>query len=288
MIGHRAHPSLRSSLKGWVVGCALLALSPWASAVHFDVEIRTDRGPVAGSRLLTTFYGDEGLDGILPIDGQTGYQIFPGYFGDLEGGPYLTDDPGFQAFNGTLSRGDEVHFRALGTLAWWNPSTGRWGPAPAGVSVALYGGIPNEVIVGYTDNPAAWQDQYAFYEAGTRFTAQGIEGPLTALIDDARSNGAFHAHLDWRIQSTQGSIPVGAYMVTIELWSPTLVNGQPKYLPARPVHVVFERGITEAQMRQAIQARVSPPVAPPSGGSSAQPPRAPWASPIKAPWALVP
>lgn len=268
--------------------CLALCWPAAVHAVHFDVEIRVDRSAPAGNRLSTAFYGDIDLGGALPIDAQTGFKIYPGYFGDLEGGPYLTDDPGFQAFAGALSAGDLIHFRALGTLAWWNPVTGRWGPAPAGVSVTLFGGIPNEVIVGYTENPSAWRDEYVFHEAGTRFTAAGIEGPLTALIDDARSNGAFHAHLDWKIQAAQGVPAVGAYLVTIEIWSPTLVGGRQKYLPAEPVHVVFERGISESQMRQAIQARISPPVDAPPAASSSRPPRSPWRAPATLPWALQP
>ena len=257
----------------------------WVQALHFDVEIRTDNGPVAGSRLQTDFYGDLGLGGALPIDGQTGYKIYPGYFGDLEGGPYLTDDPGFQAFAGTLSPGDEVHFRALGTLAHWDPASKRWGPAPSGVSVALFGGIPVEVVVGYTDNPKAWEAQYAFYAAGTRFTARGIEGPLTALIDDASRSGAFHAHLDWKITASNRAPPAGAYMVTIQLWSPTPSGAQPKYLPSAPIHIVFERGISAGQMREAMAARISPPPEPAPGPSSAEVPPPPWQAPSVLPWA---
>ncbi len=248
----RAGTGLLAGLLLW-----LAATSAWA--VHFDVELRTSGGPVAGSRITTAFFGDLGLPG-LPIDGVTGYKIFPGYFGDLEGGPLLTDDPGFQAFAGTFLRGEEIHFRALGTLQHWNPDTGRWGPAPPQVQVALFGGIPTEVIVGYTENPAVWQALYDYHAAGTRFKASGIEGPATAMIDDASSSGAFHAHLDWQVSAAGGTVPVGAYMVTLELWSPALqANGQAKYLPSAPIQVVFERGTSEAQMQAAIAARVNPP-----------------------------
>lgn len=286
-MSHGAHEG--SIWRRWIgLLCMALCWPAVVQAVHFDVEIRVDRSAPASSRLSTAFYGDIDLGGALPIDAQTGFKIYPGYFGDLEGGPYLTDDPGFQAFAGALSPGDLIHFRALGTLAWWNPATGRWGPAPAGVSVTLFGGVPNEVIVGYTENPAAWRDAYSFYEAGTRFTASGVEGPLTALIDDARSNGAFHAHLDWKIRAAQGVPPAGAYLVTIEIWSPTLAGGRQKYLPAEPIHVVFERGISEAQLRQAIQARISPPADVPPAASTRRPPRAPWGAPAAQPWSLQP
>jgi hypothetical protein len=233
-----------------------------AQGVHFDVELKTSNGPVAGSRLVTALFGDLGIT-VLPVDAVTGYKIFPGYFGDLEGGPYLTDDPGFQAFSGTFLRREEIHFRALGTLQHWDPASGRWAAAPADVKVTLFGGIPVEVIVGYTENPALWADLYNYYAAGTRYGSTALEGPPTALIDDAGSSGSFHAHLDWKITAASGEPPVGAYMVTLELWSPaTQANGQAKYLPSEPIHVVFERGITAAQLQAAIQARVSPPPPP--------------------------
>lgn len=240
----------------WLV---VLLHVPAAWAQHFDVELRTSGGPVAGSRITTAFFGDAVIGGQLPVDAVTGYKMFPGFFGDFEGGPFLTDDPGFQAFSNTFVRREEVHFRALGVLQYWNPATGRWGSAGENVAVALFGGVPTEVIVGYTENPTAWQSQYDYYAAGTRFTQQGIEGPPTALIDDASSSGAFHAHLDWRISARGDEPPVGAYMVTLELWSPTTVNGQLKYLPSEPIQIVFERGISEAQLQAAIQARITPP-----------------------------
>lgn len=236
----------------------LLAASA-VRAQHFDVELRTSGGPVAGSRITTAFFGDAVISGQLPVDAVTGYKIFPGYLGDLEGGPFLTDDPGFQAFANTFLRREQIHFRALGTLHYWNPATGRWGPAAGHVELALFGGIPVDVILGYTDNPVVWRAQYDYYAAGTRYTTQGIQGPPTALIDDASASGAFHAHLDWRISAMGGEPPAGAYMVALELWSTAVANGQAKYLPSEPIHIVFERGISEAQLQSAFQARINPP-----------------------------
>ena len=273
----------------WALALSLTACSLAATpvhAVHYDIELRTSHGPVAGSRIATDFFGDLDLAGALPIDAQTGYQIFPGYFGDLEGGPYLTDDPGFQSFGGTFVRGEEIHYRALGRLQYWDPATGRWGLAPQGTEVVLYGGIPTHIVIGYVQDPDTWAQQYAYHEQGTRYSRDGITGPPTAVIDDAKANGGFHAHLDWKVVSTLPGVPrVGAYMVTVSFWSPTLVDGVPKYRSSRPVQILFERGITEAQMRQALAARIAP-VLPPAGTSpTARLPRSPWAAPLSSPWA---
>ncbi|MFY9477652.1 MAG: hypothetical protein WAQ08_08345 [Aquabacterium sp.] len=56
-------------------------------------------------------------------------------------------------------------------------------------------------------------------------------------------------------------------------------GGQQKYLPSAPVQIIFERGITEDQMRAAIQARML--ARPPVPGAAARTPRAPWASPVR-------
>lgn len=244
-----------------LLGLLLAGLVGGAWAQHFDVELRTDKGPVAGSRIETDFYGDLGLAGQLPIDGLTGYRLFPAYFGDFPGGKYATANPGFQAFTGWFAPGEQIHFRALGRLQHWSPASGKWGTAPAGVKITLFGGIPPEVVLGYSTNPAQWADQYAYYAAGTRFDSQGIAGPLTALIDETKTGGTFHSHLDWKISASSGTPPVGAYLVTLELWSPVLVAGQPKYLASQPFHVIFEAGINTQQMQQAFAARINPPCA---------------------------
>jgi hypothetical protein len=66
-------------------------------------------------------------------------------------------------------------------------------------------------------------------------------------------------------------------MVTLEFWSSAQVAGQQKYLPSQPVQIIFERGISEAQMRTAIQARIA--ARPPDAGLRTRVPKAPWAGP---------
>lgn len=261
-----------------VAGVGMM-LAASACALHYDVELRTGAGPVEGSRIQTEFFGDIDLAGRLPIDAATGQQIFPAYFSDLAGGPYLTANPGFQAFRGTFLKGEVVHYRALGKLLHWSPATGRWGLAPAGVELILFGGIPEEIVVGHVQDPTKWASQYQYHERGTRFSRNGVSGPPTALIDDAKVGGSFHAHLDWKIESSDGVPAAGVYMVSLSLWSTTLSGSRPKYLVSKPFSVMFERGVTETQMRVALEARMVPPV--PVGGTpvTTQIPLAPWAPP---------
>ncbi len=262
-----------------ILGAAILLSGSSAWAIHYDVELRTSAGPAANSRITTEFFGDLGLAGRLPIDAVTGYKIFPAYFSDLAGGPYLTANPGFQAFAGTFLKGEIIQFRALGRLQYWNPSTERWGLAPDGVELILFGGIPAEIIVGYVQNPTQWTDQYNYYDRGTRFSRNGVVGPPTAVIDDAKKDGSFHAHLDWKIVSSCGVPAAGVYMVSLNLWSTTLSEPGPKYLVSKPFSVMFERGVSEAQMRAALNARIEPPLAPAGTTSTSRIPYAPWAPP---------
>lgn len=246
---------------------ALFAGLVWsapAQAVHYDVAIRTSAGPTPGSRIETDFFGDFDLAGKLPVDALTGYKIYPGYFDDLEGGPRLTDDPGFQAFAGTFLPGEEVHFRALGALAYYDNTQSAWSASAPQASLILYGGVPNDVVLNYLLNPTnpAALAAYQFWEGGTRFSTGGVDGPLSAVIDDARSNGAFHAHLDWELGAAS---PAGVYLVTLQLWSPTQVDGVAKYLDSDPFMVMFKSaGVPDALLTQALDVRLAAPVPEPA------------------------
>lgn len=287
----------RAGLRAFALAILVSVAGP-AAALHFDIELRTSDGPVAGSRITTEFFGDLGLAGQLPLDHATGYRIFPGYFGDFEGGPCSTDDPGFQAFAGHFLRSEEVHFRALATLRYWDPLTGVWGEAPSGVQVVLFGGVPPEVLRNYLSDPERWGDEYRYWERGTRFSALGVSGPLAAAIARAGTGGTLHTHLDWMITTrpdsvastpctSAGSPPTGAYLVTLQIWSPALAGDQQKYLPADPILVVFEYGISEAQLAAAIQARIQPPAPAPAPDPEPDPtsfPLPPWAEPQRLPW----
>jgi hypothetical protein len=241
---------------------ALTALgAPPARALHFDVMITTQPGPVAGASIAIDYYGDQNLTGKLPAHYGTGYKIFTTDFGDLSGGPYSTNNPGFQAFPGTLLRREEIHFRAIGTLSYWSPVSQAWGAPSAGHGVRLFGGIPSDVVFNHLLNPAdpVAAAQYNFYAQGTLFTGAGVAGPGTAPIDDAGRNGDFHAHLDWFVEGNGGAPAAGSYMVQLQLFSPTLVGGVKKYQDSSPFHVLFNRGLTDAQFNTSLSLLTSPP-----------------------------
>lgn len=229
-----------------------------AQAIHYDAQLGTSNGPVAGSKITVDFYGDLDLAGKLPIDSKTGYKLFPGYFDDLAGGPKLTDDPGFQAFNNSFLYGEELHFRAVGELEYWNPQTSSWGAAANGSTVTLYGGIPVDVWLNYMMEPGnpTYISQYQYYSNGTVFSGQGVSGPSTALIDGASPQGSFHSHLDWKVSDAASA---GVYKLSLQIWSPTTVNGLAKYQDSDPFHVVFKTsGISQSQYDSAFAQLVTP------------------------------
>ena len=238
-----------------------------AHAIHFDVEVGLNGPATPGSKLTTGIFGDLPIS-VLPIDVATGHSVFPADFGDFEGGPRSTDDPGFQAFAGALGAHDVIGFRALGTLQQWNEATGTWSDAQAGIGIRLYGGAPPAVAEAYLlaltmpqFAPPNALENYLYYNAGTLFTGSGISGPTTALIDGASATGAFHSHLDWFLE---GVAPSSAYLLTLQLTDDASVGGQGIYEDSDPFHVLFNYRLTQAQYDTAFLSRVTPAVPEPS------------------------
>ncbi len=239
----------------WLIGCAAALLAQPVWAVHFDVMLDTDPGPVAGARLTIGFYGDAVVGSDLPIDYATGQMIFPGAFEPMANGIYATANPGFQGFAGTLLNREPVHFRGLDTLQFWDPGTEQWGAAPDGVGIRLYGGIPAQVATDWLVFKRN-KDIYDFYANGTLFTNAGVTGPVSASIASGASNGSFHAHLNWFLDGNNA--PAGAYLMELQLTSPVTVGGVPKYLDSAPFYVLLRHGISDSQYLSAFTARIHP------------------------------
>lgn len=242
-----------------------------AHAIHFDVKVGLD-GPVStpGSQLTTGFFGDLPIT-TLPVDTLTGYNVFPGDFGDFEGGPRATDDPGFQSFAGALAAGDVLGYRALGTLQQWDAVSDTWSDAQAGIGIRLYGGAPPAVAEAYLTYlmmpqyaPPNALANYQYYMNGTLFSGTGISGPDAAFIDGASSSGTFHTHFDFFIE---GAAPATAYMITLQLTDDAVIGGRGLYEDSEPFHIVFNYGLSQAQYDAAFLSRVTPAVPEPSAAA---------------------
>jgi iron complex outermembrane receptor protein len=244
-----------------------------AQSLHFDIEVFTPGGPVLGSPLGVRFFGDQNLliQGKPPVDAATGRSIWPANFRDFPGGPYSTDDPGFQSFAGVLLRGERLFYRPLESLLYWTPQSQNWSAAAPGTSVRIEGTVPPEVAIGaLVHNEPAAQLLYQYYSTPTSITGSGIVGPTTKLIDEASANGSFHTHLNWFLESTggAGTQPVGAYLLGLQLFDPI-----GKYRDSAPFYVLFNNGLTTLDYQGAFLSRLDAPTVPP--GPVAPPERPP-------------
>lgn len=233
----------------------------FAAAQHLDVKLSTSNGPVAGSKILVEVYGDVawyiGETGGLPVEYGTGTMIVPANFNDLPGGPFATDNPGFQTLRNQFVADEELAFRALGALQYLAVGADEWTAAPAGGGIRLMGSIPQDIVFDYVYNGTR-EAEYLFYEAGTLFTGAGIEGPTAAPIAAASNQGAFHYHMDWYLQGTARAAK-GVYLVEMSLYSTAVSGGQPKYVESDPFHVIFRNDVTNDEFARAMQTLTAAP-----------------------------
>lgn len=212
-----------------VASASGLAVPAWA---HSDMHVS-----VAGGTIYVT--GDE-----LLVDSQTGYRIFEGDFGDLEGGPFKTDDPGFLADPGNFTSGTILGYRALGTLQYWN-GTG-------------WGSVAGQEQVHLAD---------AFEEVSI-FAASGTSGKLVGLIDQVGGDGVLHAHLDYSIGNSGGlgDPAMGAYAIQLSLLALDQdFNLLSTYGESQPFFLIFNRGLSAEAFESALDARVAAVPLPASG-----------------------
>lgn len=233
-----------------------------AAAQHLDVKISTSKGPVAGSKIQLDVYGDLSWyianAGGMPLDFDTGYGVFPANFSDLKGGPYLTDNPGFQSFAGQFQPNEEVWFRAVGSLQYLAPGAGSWVAADPGGGIRLYGAIPDDIVFDFVYNGTR-ESEYNFYAGGTLFHGGGISGPTSAPIGLAGRTGSLHYHLNWGLEGTaQGR--KGSFMLEMQVFSSaTIAGGAAKYQISDPFFIIFRNDVTDDQFASAMRTLTQPP-----------------------------
>jgi len=215
---------LSATLRAAVAATAFAFLAPlpvFTDDLHAgDIEIEVDDG------VLHTH-------GAAHIAFSNGWNIFEGDFGDLAGGPWRTDDPGFDSADGTFAAGTIVNYRGVGQLQFWNGASWQMSPADAMKPewLRLDGNLGEE----------------------TFFRFSGVDGDLSGLIGQAGDDGKIHEHLDMRIARSvgQGAPAVGAYLFTLQLESPTLQTSMPFYL-------VMNNGLSDDAFEMSVQALAVP------------------------------
>jgi len=181
-----------------------------------DIEIEIDNGQLVAHGAAHSQFG-------------TGYGIFEADFGDLAGGPYKTDDPGYDSVEGTFLDGDIINYQALGNLWFWDGAT--WSNSVSnGESVQLDGNFGETTI----------------------WTTAGVTGDAIGLIGQAGFDGKIHEHLDMRVKAPTGFLPTaGAYYVTLQLTSAS-------YDSSNPYLMVFNNGLDETAYENAVHALAVP------------------------------
>lgn len=160
--------------------------------------------------------------------------LFETDFGDLAGGDYLTDEPGFvvDISQGAFTPGNWLQFQGLGSLKFWDGST--WNSSSLNGEhldiESLDGGI-------------------------TSFSASGITNP-TGLIGEFDSTGFFHSHLEMSIRNAANELggSVGAYWIELQLFE-TLANSNLSVSTASaPFSLIFNRGLDSVAYETAVSA----------------------------------
>lgn len=181
-----------------------------------DIELQVDGGKLVAHGAVHSQFG-------------TGYSIFESDFGDFAGGPYRTDDPGYDSVEGTFANLDIINYRALGSLWFWNGTS--WGNS-----------VTNAETIRLDGN----------YGEETFWSTAGVTGDVSGLVGQAGTDGKIHEHLDMRINAPVGSLPTtGAYFVTLQLTSDN-------YSSSDPFLIVFNNGLDAGAFELAVDALVTP------------------------------
>ncbi|HAZ60839.1 MAG TPA: hypothetical protein DCY89_04610 [Gammaproteobacteria bacterium] len=256
---------LRTGLIGfWLRGTLCLAALP-ASALHIDVAVSVANGRLATDFCVQGFAGCDrlavlaalGFEGrTLPLDQVSGQQIFVADFGDFQGGPFRSDNPGFRSAPGDLPANLLLRYRALGTLEFWDPASPGWSvTVPGDARLRLAGGLRQDL--NFSTDPAVCGGLplctvTEFAESSTVFTTAGIRGDASLIIDATDGTGALHTHHDFLVEGPDGALggPVGAYLVEFLLQAEGLGD-------SRPFYFMFNRGLDTATFGQALAARIA-------------------------------
>ena len=194
------------------LSAALLSGPAWSQHIH-EGDILVS---VVGGKLTTS-------------GGHTD-TIFEGDFGDLAGGLYSTDDPGYDSEDGTFASGTKINYMARGALKFWNGSSWSASWVPTGVQVKLGGNLGEQT----------------FWGAG------GVSGDAAGLIGEAGSDGKIHEHLDMSLEGGNRGT-TGAYLISMRLGAPSAA-----LQASNPYFIVLNRGLDEDAFEAAVMAVPEP------------------------------
>ncbi|OAI19928.1 hypothetical protein A1507_06185 [Methylomonas koyamae] len=166
---------------------------------------------------------------------------FEADFGDLSGGLYRTDDPGYDANTalGAFGAGNWLWFSGLNSLQFWNGSV--WSnTVPNGEHIELTDALGNV----------------------TTFNTSGVQN-ASGVIGQFDNAGDIHEHLDMAIRNASDALggSAGAYWITLQLFESLAESSTPlANSSSTPFHILFNRGLAHADFELAVEAASTAPV----------------------------
>lgn len=164
--------------------------------------------------------------------------VFEADFGDLPGGLFATDDPGYDVdtAKGPLTAGRWLLFQPIGTLKYWSGS-------------AWTSSVPNGEWIEIKDA----QDKTISYSArGVSSGGNGLEGVIGAVDSD----GGLHEHMDMSIKEASGVLggTVGAYLIELNLYEYDPNSTAKTAVSGAPIKIAFNRGLAHDVFDLAVDA----------------------------------
>lgn len=160
--------------------------------------------------------------------------LFEADFGDLNGGPYETDDPGVEVniTKGAFTPGNWLRFQPIGKLLYWNGT--QWSET-----------IPNGERIDMTD---ALDRVISFSGSGVSETA--------GVIGEFGGDGDLHEHLSFKMLDATNTPngTAGAYRIQFKLFESRANNDTSVSVASAPVAIVFNRGLASESFETAVAA----------------------------------
>lgn len=160
--------------------------------------------------------------------------LFEPDFGDISGGLYTTDEPGFDVniAQGAFTPGNWLRFQPVGQLLFWNGT--EWSTtAPNGERIEITDALGTAISYrtdGVSDTPA--------------------------VIGEIGSDGGLHEHLEMSIFDASNALggSVGAYRIQLKLFESKANSDTSVSIATSPITIVFNRGLEHDKFELAVSA----------------------------------
>ncbi|MDO8894998.1 hypothetical protein [Nitrosomonas sp.] len=160
--------------------------------------------------------------------------LFEPDFGDIGGGLYTTDEPGFDVniAKGAFTPGNWLRFQPVGQLQFWNGT--EWSTtAPNGERIEITDALGNAIS----------------------YRTDGVSN-TPAVIGEIGSDGGLHEHMEMSIFDASNALggSVGAYRIQLKLFESQANSDTSVSIATSPITIVFNRGLEHDKFELAVSA----------------------------------